>query len=309
MTSRTVILGADGMLGQAFRNALTGREDVAFLGRDECDLLDPRSVEAALDGDASTVVNCAAWTDVDAAETKERDAHALNAEAVARLAEHCKATGGRLVHFSTDYVFPGDALTPYPVDTAREPINAYGRTKAAGEEALEASGADYLLIRTSWLYAEHGKNFPRSIARAALERERLNVVDDQVGRPTSAATLAQAALDLLEAGASGAFHFTDEGEPISWFDFAEAIVERVRSRFQRGAEVLPCRSDEFPRPARRPAYSALDLSKTEQVIGPRPHWEDALEALTPRLLASIDPRVGDRRAGKGRPRAHGGATR
>jgi dTDP-4-dehydrorhamnose reductase len=309
MISRILILGADGMLGRTFREALAGRPEASFVSRRDCDVLDDESVERALAGGPAAVINCTGWTDVDGAETDEAGADALNARAVARLAEACRRNEGVLVHYSTDYVFPGDAIVPYRTEAERDPINAYGRSKARGEEALEASGAEHLLLRTSWLYAPHGRNFVRSIAGAALERERLNVVDDQVGRPTSTATLAWATLELLDAGARGTFHVTDAGEPISWFDFAEAIVDRVRARFRRGAEVLPCRSDEHPRPAKRPAYSVLDLERTERAIGALPDWREALAAAAPRTLASIDPRQSERSPGEGRVRAQGGATR
>ena len=210
-------------------------------------------------------------TDVDGAETDESTATLINGHAVGALAARCREIGATLVQYSTDYVFNGRASEPYPVDCFRDPVNAYGRSKAVGEELLEQSGADFLLIRTSWLYAAHGKNFVRTIARACLERPSLRVVNDQRGRPTSADQLVNITERLLAAGKRGVFHGCDDGE-CTWFEFAQSIVNRINPECQ----VEPCKSDEFPRPAARPAYSVLDLSKTTAAIGPITQWRDAL---------------------------------
>jgi dTDP-4-dehydrorhamnose reductase len=216
---------------------------------------------------ARAVINCAAFTAVDAAETEEDVAHKINAEAVGKVAALCEAAGVPLLHFSTDYVFDGAAEAPYGIDHPRSPLGAYGRTKARGEELLETSGADYLLVRTSWVYAAWGQNFVRTMVKLLRERTEVRVVDDQRGRPTHVRTLAERALALLDQGQRGTFHVTDEGE-CTWFGLTQAIRDILGSSCQ----VTPCTTAEFPRPARRPAYSVLDISRAEAVLGPAPHY-------------------------------------
>lgn len=271
-----VITGAGGMLGQEWR-ARVEREvwgGVTFLDRAACDVADGASVAGAIAAGTRVVVNCAAYTNVDGAETEEAEATRINGEAVGVLAARCRAIGATLVHYSTDYVFDGDPSPrrAYRVDAPRRPIGAYGRSKARGEELLEASGAEYLLLRTSWLYAAHGKNFVRTIAKAALERDTLRVVDDQRGRPTACATLVDLTARLLERGARGTLHACDDGEA-TWFDLARAVAASVRP----ACRVEPCTSAEYPRPARRPAYSVLDLEPTRALVGEIPGWEASLE--------------------------------
>ncbi|MCR9218128.1 MAG: dTDP-4-dehydrorhamnose reductase [bacterium] len=278
-----VVLGASGMLGRAWRELL---EELGinsrFLGRDECDITDAASIRRAIDG-WPIVVNCAAYTDVDGAEAFEDEATRINGEAVAVLGAACIETGARLVHYSTDYVFNGQrdwapaTAPPYRTDEPRDPVNAYGRSKAVGESLLEplidSGKLDALIIRTSWVYAPWGKNFVLTIAKLASERDELTVVNDQYGRPTSALGLAETTLTLLENLVEpGIWHATDGGR-CAWFDFATAIAEKTES----GCVVKPCGSDQFPRPAKRPAFSVLDLSETEEVIGPMSPWEDRLD--------------------------------
>lgn len=278
-----VVLGAGGMLGRAWRELL---EELGinsrFLGRDECDITDAASIRRAIDG-WPIVVNCAAYTDVDGAEAFEDEATRINGEAVAVLGAACIETGARLVHYSTDYVFNGQrdwapaTAPPYRTDEPRDPVNAYGRSKAVGESLLEplidSGELDALIIRTSWVYAPWGKNFVLTIAKLASERDELTVVNDQYGRPTSALGLAETTLTLLENLVEpGIWHATDGGR-CTWFDFATAIAEKTES----GCVVKPCGSDQFPRPAKRPAFSVLDLSETEEVIGPMSPWEDRLD--------------------------------
>jgi len=275
MSRRHAIIGCRGMLGRAFDERLA---DAARFDRDDLDITDRDAVNAKLTDDHAVVVNCAAYTDVDGAEAHEAEAMKLNADAVALLAERCRAIDALLVHYSTDYVFDGQANEPYPVDHPRDPVNAYGRTKLAGEQALEASGARYLLIRTSWLYAPWAKNFVRTMVRLGGERDRLRVVNDQRGRPTSAEHLADVSLKLADAGQTGTFHVTDGGE-CTWFEFAAAIVGATNP----DCRVEPCTTDEFPTPAERPAYSVLDLSKTEAALGPMPMWRNNLTDVLSKL--------------------------
>jgi len=266
-----VVLGAAGMLGRAFVQNLSARgSSFLALGRKELDLRDADATVRAVEG-ARVVINCAAYTNVDGAESDEGAATETNGLAVGRLAAACSDAGATLVHFSTDYVFDGQAREPYPTDGVRRPINAYGRSKAVGEELLEASSCRYLLIRTSWVYAPWGKNFVLTMAKLLREKPRVQVVDDQRGRPTSSLWLAEASLRLVEAKASGTFHLTDGGE-CSWYELARTIGDVLGTT----ATVDPCSSDEFPRPAPRPAFSTLDLTKSEAILGAFPHFSLAV---------------------------------
>lgn len=275
-----VVLGADGMLGRAWMELLEARgleaRGALYPG---FDLKDPSSVESTVSGELRAVINCAAYTDVDGAEEHEAEATELNGHAVGRLVARCDAIGVPLVHYSTDYVFDGETRdAPYPTDHPTAPLNAYGRSKLVGEAHVRGSDGPHLLIRTSWLYAPWGENFVRTIARLARERDELRVVNDQRGRPTSAEHLAWLSLGLLEQEKRGVFHGTDGGE-CTWFDFATAIAEEVRP----ACRVLPCGSEEFPRPAKRPAYSVLDLSETEAALGPMRSWRENLTDVLRRI--------------------------
>jgi len=276
-SQHTVLIGAGGMLGTEWARALA--PGGVLLDHPDFDLTNPAGL-SAIPENADLVVNCAAYTDVDGAEHHEDEALELNGAAVGRLAARCKEIGALLVHYSTDYVFNGHGEAPYPVDHPRAPRSAYGRTKLAGEEALEASGCEFLCLRTSWLYAPHSKNFVRTIARLAGEKQRLKVVDDQRGRPSCAEQLVRTSRALVDAGSRGFFHASDSGE-CTWFEFAGAIAARVNP----DCLVEPCTTDEFPRDAERPAYSVLDLTKTEDVTGRLPHWRDSLERTLDTLLA------------------------
>ena len=279
MPGRAIVLGASGMVGRAWCGLLTAHAvPHRALSRPEIDLLDPGSLERVIHEDDQIVINAAAWTDVDGAESDEAAATVANAEAPGVLARRCAQVGATLIHYSTDYVFNGRADSPYPVDAPIDPVNAYGRSKAAGEAAVRAAGADHLIIRTSWVYAPWGKNFVRTIAGLAEQREMLKVVNDQRGRPTSAEGLAPTSLALCLAGASGTWHATDAGE-CTWFDFAGEIVARLGL----ACSVEPCTSDVFPRPAPRPAYSTLDLAASQDLVGPLPDWRVALMHVLRRL--------------------------
>lgn len=268
------LIGSRGMLGRAVRLRLSAAgATVREFNRPQVDLEASATLDQAV-AEGATVINCAAWTDVDAAEAHEAAATKVNAEAVAQLANLCAARGCTLVHFSTDYVFDGTSPTPYSVGHPRAPLNAYGRSKASGEVAIEASGCEHLLVRTSWLYAPWGRNFVRTIADISSKRPTIEVVDDQRGRPTSATYLAERTLELMGDNARGTFHVADGGE-CSWFQFACAIVGGLG----RACVVNACSSDAFPRPAARPAFSLLDLSDTEALVGPSPHWKDNLDVV------------------------------
>lgn len=267
-----VIIGSKGMLGRAWCELLSeAKRPFRSYDLPEVDLRSADSLDHLLAEDPfELVVNCAAYTDVDGAETHEEIATEINGDAVGTLA--ARAAGANLLHYSTDYVFDGKGDQPYPVDAPRHPVNAYGRSKLAGELAIEEAQREHLLIRTSWLYAPWGKNFVNTIARLADERDELRVVDDQRGRPTSAMHLARTSLALHDGKHRGTYHVTDGGE-CTWYGFARAIVEATGAR----CRVVPCTSDEYPRPAPRPAYSVLDLSRTEAAVGHLPEWSTNLE--------------------------------
>ncbi len=271
--SRALVIGARGMLGRAWADELRTR-GVGFDAVDlpEFDVRDDETVRLALGrGRYSHVLNAAAWTDVDGAESDEAGADELNATALGCVAAACAAAGSHLVHISTDYVFSGDTDRPYATDAPHDPVNAYGRSKAKGESVLFASGASWTLIRTSWLYAPWGANFVRTMVRLFQERDTVRVVDDQRGRPTSVRTLARASLDLLRGARAGTWHVTDRGET-TWYGLAAEIARITGSP----CRVEPCGSGSFPRPARRPAYSVLDITETERTLDWLPTWEDAL---------------------------------
>lgn len=279
LSGPVVVLGSTGMLGRAVASLLRAREARLITNaRPDFDLRSRASIDRAIGAGTAVVINCAAYTDVDGAEVDPEAARAANATGVARIAERCRDTGAVMVHFSTDYVFDGRASAPYPPDHPRHPVNAYGRSKAEGEDAIAASGAEFLLLRTSWLYAPWSKNFVRTIARIGAERPLLKVVNDQRGRPTSAEHLAETTLALLAARARGVHHATDGGE-CTWFEFASAIVRGL----SLSGRVEPCTTAEFPRPAPRPGYSVLDVTSTEAILGGLRPWSECLADVLKRL--------------------------
>ena len=266
----TVILGAGGMLGRALRREFPNARP---LTRQELDLTDDVALGQAIVPGVELVLNAAADTRVDLAESDS--AHlAANDRAVGILAELCARVGARLVHVSTDYVFDGKGTRPYREGDPIDPVNAYGRGKRGGEERALANGADVLVIRTSWVFGTGGANFPETILKQAeTGKTELKVVSDQVGRPTYTPDLAHAIRLLSDLGARGLFHFANQGET-TWYGFA---TETLRLAGRQDILVRPCSSTELPRPARRPSYSVLDTSLYEKTVGERPrHWREAL---------------------------------
>lgn len=252
---RWVVVGASGMLGADLVPLLTSRgHAVVPLGRRDLDLTDPDAVARAVNG-ASVVVNCAAYTAVDAAQDHEQEAFEVNAVLAATLARAATAAGARMVQLSTDYVFDGDARVPYPEDAPVRPSSAYGRTKAAGEWAVRALAPDHLVVRTAWLYGATGSCFPRTIARVVAERGGAEVIDDQVGQPTWTVDLADLVERLVRVGApAGVYHGTSSGRT-SWFGFARAVIESAGGDPE---QVRPISSSGYLRPAPRPSFSVLD---------------------------------------------------
>lgn len=288
---RVVVVGAAGMLGRDLVAEVAARGlDVVALDRAQVDVTDPRAVrdvvDAALAGPGAVLVNCAAWTAVDAAETAEPQAFAVNAVGPQLLARACARAGARMLQVSTDYVFDGAAGDPYPEDAPVAPRSAYGRTKAAGEWAVRAELPDaHWVVRTAWLYGTHGPNFVATMRRLATERPTVDVVDDQVGQPTCAADLAVRLVDLVAAAApAGTYHATASGRA-SWFDLARAVFALSGLDPDR---VRPTTSEAFVRPAPRPAWSVLGHAGWARAgLPPMPAWDDALA----RHLAAADAAV------------------
>lgn len=279
-----VVLGANGMLGRAWCGLFSadgtpfGAYDVGAL-----DLTLPKDLDRLAAIQPKWLINCAAYTNVDGAESDKRAAFVVNAEVPASLAEICARTDSMLLHYSTDYVFGGETDRPRRVHDARDPLSVYGQSKLEGERAILRSGCRALIIRTSWLYAPWGRNFVRTIAAAAWQKDELCVVEDQRGRPTNAMHLAKASRQLLRLGTKGIYHVTDGGE-CTRFEFAREIVRLIKA----DCTVKPCTSEEYRRPARRPTYSVLDLAETERLIGPMPAWQDNLAKILQRIEAERD---------------------
>lgn len=314
---RVVVLGGSGMLGRAVRAELA-RRGIAHLapGRQDVDLAVPGSAErylvpwrademaAAAEGHPRWVINCAAFTDVEGAERDADLAQRVNGDAVGELARACAVTSRVLLHFSTDEVFDGRSRTPYTLDAPRQPLNTYGKSKAWGEELIERSGADHLIVRTSGLYAPWGDNFLSNMRRLFRERDVVRVVEDRWVRPTSVLSVARTSLDLLRLGARGRAHVAD-GTICSWYEFARALHEGWDGR----ARLEPCSSAErdcrehvrsdgddvgpeahaqragsehSPR-AERPAYGVLDISRTEALVGRAPSLGAALSEVVAHL--------------------------
>ena len=271
---RILVTGSAGMLGRAVTSALAGAHTVAGVDLPDGDLTVPADVDRLLAlHRPEWVVHTAAYTDVDRAETDRDRAWAVNADATALLAERCARAGCGLTYISTDYVFDGEDPAGYAEDAPRRPLGWYGRSKAAGEEAVEKLATPWQIVRTSWLFGPGPRNFVLTIRRLLRERERLRVVDDQRGRPTYAPDLAAVLARLVDARATGVFHATNAGE-CTWFAFAQEIARREG---HDPARVAPCTSDEYPTPARRPRCSILHSRRLEAVgVPPRPPWQDAL---------------------------------
>jgi len=279
-----LLLGADGMLGRAFAELLT-KQNRPFeaLTLPRFDLTRPDSIRDAISTRFAAAINCAGYTDVDGAESNQAVATQINAAGVGQLAINCRLASIPLVHFSTDYVFDGNGRTPYPPNPPpadSRPVNVYGQSKLHGEQLIREVSDEHLIIRTSWLYAPWGKNFVRTIAAAARSKPELKVVNDQRGRPTSAQHLAASTLALLDRSARGIYHITD-GNECTWFDFAQEIVRLTNSK----CKVTPCTTADFPRPAKRPAYSVLDITKAESELGSFPTWQSNLA----QVFAILEP--------------------
>lgn len=287
---RLLLTGRNGQVGWALERALAPLGEVIATDRSTLDLADADAIRRVVrELKPEVVVNAAAYTAVDRAESEAELALRINATAPGVLAEEAKRLGALLLHYSTDYVFDGIKTTPYSENDAPNPQSVYGESKLAGEKAVRAAGGRHLILRTGWVYGPRGKNFLLTILRLAREREELRVVNDQRAAPTSAVALASATTDILRrhgVTATGLFHVAASGET-TWFGFAEAIVARARPALARFPRVVPIASTEYPTPARRPAYSVLDCAKASRALGVRlADWQVGLDEVWQRLPSS-----------------------
>lgn len=287
-----LVTGANGQLGNEMRIVSRGSghrfifTDVNAADAPETeylDITDASAVRALVEREhVSAIVNCAAFTNVDAAESNYALAEKLNADAPAILAAAMKDAGGLLVHISTDYVFGKEPYnTPCREDQKGTPTGVYGLTKQHGEERIQASGCNFVIIRTAWLYSEFGRNFCKTMLGLTASKPQLKVVIDQVGTPTYAGDLAGAVMAVLANPVCGIYHYSNEGV-CSWYDFTRMIQEYSG---QKDCKVLPCRSSEFPSPVTRPSYSVLDKTKFKSTFGVDiPYWTDSLRLCIDNLL-------------------------
>ena len=283
-----LLLGADGQLGRSLQDVLTAAE-ISFIaaGRSDVDITNITSIETAVKRIAPTVlVNMAAWTDVDGAESHPDEALLVNATGAENVARVAAKYGIPLVHISTDYVFDGTQTTPYKTDDAVNPLSVYGTTKLQGEQLVQAAHPDgSWIVRTAWLYSQYGKNFARTIARKALAEENLSVVNDSFGQPTSALAVARQIVALvLTNPPAGIFHATNAGSA-TWYEFADAIVGPITNQ----TTVTPVSSTAFPTVAVRPKYSVLDHTRWSACgIVDMPHWRDSLKEIHSAVVNSVN---------------------
>ncbi len=276
---KVLITGAAGQLGGALVRLAPAHADITAIDVEDCDLTDIPTLRARISVEApDLILNAAAYTAVDKAESDEETARAINADAVGAMVEAMTETGGKLVHVSTDFVFDGASARAYLPDDARNPLSAYGRTKAAGEDCLRSED---VLVRTAWVYEAGGANFVRTMIRLMKEREELGVVADQIGAPTWATGLARTIWGLVDKEASGTFHHCDAGVA-SWYDFAVAIAEEAHATglIPRIPVIRPLTTADYPTPAKRPAFSLLDSRSTRAMLGDEMvHWRTNLRAM------------------------------
>lgn len=293
--NQILVFGKDGQVGKALCGLLGLR--ALGVGREEADFLRPESLRGLITKvQPSAIINAAAYTAVDRAEDEESAAFTINAEAPRVLAEECVRLGIPLVHYSTDYVFNGTGKRPWTEDDAIAPLNIYGRSKRAGEEAILGTGGDHLIFRTSWVYDTEGRNFLTTMLRLGEEKERLSIVSDQIGAPTYALHLADRTISALEHALNaprfpgGVYHLCNGGET-SWHNFAKSIFTYARQLGHplKVAEVQPIPASDYLTPARRPYNSRLDCSKAQALLGVMmPHWEVGLrEAIRARFRPSV----------------------
>jgi dTDP-4-dehydrorhamnose reductase len=306
MKPTILLIGTNGQVGRELQKILPRVGEVTSLNRQQLDISKPEEIRGVIRNfRPALIVNAAAYTAVDKAESEQALARAINAEAPGVMAREAKQIGALFVHYSTDYVFDGTKTTPYEENDSTNPQNVYGKTKLEGERAIQASGAHHLIFRTEWVYGAEGRNFLLTILRLATQREELKIVRDQAGAPTSSREIARATTDIVSrifgpqasslssADVSGIYHMTAAGET-TWYDFAKAILEEARKIepsipwFAAATSglplitqrVMPIRAVEYPTPARRPAYSVLSNERMARVFSVRmPDWRTQLRAV------------------------------
>ena len=299
--TKILIFGRIGQVGWELRHKLACLGQVTAVEYPEIDFSKPDSIRTAVRATKPAVIlNAAAYTAVDKAESDTELATAINATAPGVIAEEAKLMGSILVHYSTDYVFDGTKHDPYVETDAPNPINVYGKTKLAGDLAIQSVGGDYLILRTSWVYGSRGSNFLLTMLQMAQERTELRIVDDQIGAPTSSECIAQATANILAQllapsgrgldGYSGIYNLTSTGET-SWFGFAKALLVKSSGTFGFTVpNLIPIKTSDFPRPAKRPANSRLSCQHLEQTFGVTlPHWEHALSLVLDTLTEGSSP--------------------
>lgn len=286
---KVLLVGANGQVTTELQQRLRGKVELHVVGSTDLDLTQPEAIREKVRAlRPGLIINPAAHTAVDKAESERDLAFAINATAPGILAEEAKALGALLIHYSTDYVFDGSKAEPYVETDPTAPLGVYGQSKLAGEQAIQAVGGQHLILRTSWVYAAHGRNFLLTMQRLLQERPELKVVADQIGAPTWAGSIAQSTVQLVERwqagkpGEWGVYHLTNSGET-SWFGFAQAIGEQLRNAGKPCASLVPIPSSQYPTPAQRPLNSRLECGKLQAQWGvTQPHWQDALlECLRP----------------------------
>jgi dTDP-4-dehydrorhamnose reductase len=303
MKPKILLTGKNGQLGDDLQHMLSRLGEVVTIGREHLELSRPGDIRNLIrDVHPNLIVNAAAYTAVDQAEKDQALAHTINSEAPAIMADEAKKIGAALVHYSTDYVFDGAKNSAYDENDSPNPINAYGRTKLAGEQAVRDSGVDHLIFRTEWVYSTRGKNFLLTILRLATQREELRIVRDQIGAPTWSREISLATVKALEqiynrpdrtaawSEKSGTYHMTAGGKT-NWYEFTQAILQEAAQAWNSAAwlraatngqelltrRVVPITTGEYPTPARRPAYSVLSNSKLNRAFGIQlPEWREQL---------------------------------
>lgn len=283
-----LVTGANGQLGHEMqRVAKSSNHNYIFTdvadGYEKLDITNLEDIrETVKKNNVDIIVNCAAYTNVDKAESDYDTANLINNTAAGNLAAAMKEVGGTLIHISTDYVFQGDRNTPCQEDWATNPLGVYGKTKLAGEKAIEATGCNHIIIRTAWLYSQWGKNFVKTMQSLTASHDTLKVVFDQVGTPTFAGDLADVIGHIINSGQTdktGIYHFSNEGV-CSWYDFAKLICKLSGNT----CDINPCYSEEFPSPVKRPHFSVLDKKKIKETFGIKvPYWTDSLEVCIKQL--------------------------
>jgi dTDP-4-dehydrorhamnose reductase len=298
-SAKVLVIGRNGQIAQALHKlSFRSRANYHFVGRPEIDLGDPGKIDSALAAyEPHLVVNAAAWTAVDLAQSDAQTAYQINARAPGIVADYCNRAGIPLMHFSTDYVFNGYASTPYAVGDPVDPLNVYGASKAAGETAVRNSLKNHVILRLAWLYSESGGNFVNTMLRLATESNEIKVVDDQRGSPTFASDAALAIDIIVNRIVSsvrpvpwGTYHLTNSGET-TWYGLAEKVFDRAHAFGHPRPVVHPIRSKDYPSPARRPSYSVLDTSLTQECFGiALPDWQDALSRCIRNRFSKLQPR-------------------